>query len=47
VADWKIELRGDRNMILASDFFFGWSSSYRPHIGETMAKATLPSQVPC
>ena len=27
VADWKVELRRDRNVILASDFFFGCCSS--------------------
>jgi hypothetical protein len=44
VTDRKVELRRDRNMIPASDFFFGCCSSIRPHISETTAKATLHSQ---
>jgi len=44
--DWKIELRRDWDMILASDFFFGYFVDTVRTL-KTTAKATPLSQVSC
>ena len=47
VADWKIELRRDRNVILASEFFLGCCSSIPAAHWRNYGKSDSPSQVPC